>query len=51
VSSVNAVRNGLPCNELYRQLFNRSCICWAYGRIYSNEGAMTRGRHRKPRTA
>lgn len=21
-------RRGLPCEELYRQLFNRSCICW-----------------------
>jgi hypothetical protein len=23
----------------------RSCICWAYGRIYSNHGAMTAGPH------
>jgi retron-type reverse transcriptase len=36
-------RNGLPCNELYRQLFNPQLYLLAYGRIYSNEGAMTPG--------
>jgi len=41
---------GLPCNELYRQLFNPQLYLLAYGRIYSNKGAMTKGRHRKPRT-
>ena len=34
---------GLPCNELYRQLFNPQLYLLAYGRIYSNEGAMTPG--------
>jgi group II intron reverse transcriptase/maturase len=34
---------GLPCNELYRQLFNRQLYLLAYGRIYSNQGAMTPG--------
>ena len=36
-------RNGLPCNELYRQLFNPQLYLSAYGRIYSNHGAMTPG--------
>jgi group II intron reverse transcriptase/maturase len=36
-------RRGLPCNELYRQLFNLDLYLLAYGRIYSNEGAMTPG--------
>jgi len=36
-------RRGLPCNELYRQLFNPSLYLVAYGRIYSNDGAMTPG--------
>lgn len=35
--------NGLPCNELYRQLFNPQLYLLAYGRIYSNKGAMTPG--------
>ena len=34
---------GLPCNELYRQLFNPQLYLLAYGRIYSNDGAMTPG--------
>ena len=34
---------GLPCNELYRQLFNPQLHLLAYGRIYSNQGAMTPG--------
>jgi group II intron reverse transcriptase/maturase len=34
---------GLPCNELYRQLFNPQMYLLAYGRIYSNKGAMTPG--------
>jgi group II intron reverse transcriptase/maturase len=34
---------GLPCNELYRQLFNPQLYLLAYGRIYSNKGAMTPG--------
>jgi group II intron reverse transcriptase/maturase len=36
-------RRGLPCNELYRQLFNPQLYLTAYGRIYSNKGAMTPG--------
>ena len=45
-------RRGLPLDELYRQLFNPQLYLLAYGRIYSNKGAMTprtrcgnRGRH------
>jgi hypothetical protein len=34
---------GLPCNELYRQLFNPHLYLLAYGRLYSNHGAMTPG--------
>ncbi|MCU6482731.1 reverse transcriptase domain-containing protein [Arthrobacter sp. A2-55] len=36
-------KRGLPCNELYRQLFNPAFYLLAYGRIYSNKGAMTPG--------
>jgi group II intron reverse transcriptase/maturase len=36
-------RRGLPCNELYRQMFNPTLYLAAYGRIYSNKGAMTPG--------
>jgi group II intron reverse transcriptase/maturase len=36
-------RRGLPLEELYRQLFNPSIYLMAYGRIYSNHGAMTPG--------
>lgn len=36
-------KRGLPCNELYRQLFNPELYLLAYGRIYSNKGAMTPG--------
>ena len=36
-------RKGLPCNELYRQMFNRELYLMAYGRIYANQGAMTPG--------
>jgi group II intron reverse transcriptase/maturase len=36
-------RQGLPLNELYRQLFNPQLHLLAYGRIYSNKGAMTPG--------
>jgi retron-type reverse transcriptase len=34
---------GLPCNELYRQLFNPQIYLLAYGRIYANQGALTPG--------
>jgi retron-type reverse transcriptase len=36
-------RRGLPCTQLYRQLFNRDLYLLAYGNIYSNQGAMTPG--------
>jgi len=36
-------RNGLPLDELYRQMFNPSMYLLAYGRIYANKGAMTPG--------
>jgi group II intron reverse transcriptase/maturase len=36
-------RRGLPCTELYRQLFNPGLYLMAYGRLYSNHGAMTPG--------
>jgi group II intron reverse transcriptase/maturase len=36
-------RNGLPLEELYRQMFNPQLYLLAYGRIYSNHGAMTPG--------
>ena len=36
-------RRGLPLDELYRQLFNQQLYLLAYGRIYSNKGAMTPG--------
>ena len=36
-------RKGLPCDEIYRQLYNRDLYVMAYGNIYSNKGAMTPG--------
>ena len=36
-------RRGLPCNRLYRQVFNPQLYLLAYGRIYANHGAMTPG--------
>jgi group II intron reverse transcriptase/maturase len=36
-------RKGLPCEELYRQMFNKELYLEAYGRIYANHGAMTPG--------
>ena len=36
-------RRGLPCDELYRQLFNPALFLMAWGRIYANKGAMTAG--------
>src|SRR5205085_7982849 len=36
-------RRGLPCEELYRQMFNEQLYLLAYGRIYSNQGAMSPG--------
>ena len=40
-------RQGLPCEELYRQMFNPQLYLLAYGRIYSNHGAMTPGATRE----
>jgi group II intron reverse transcriptase/maturase len=36
-------RCGLPCEELFRQMFNPQLYLLAYGRIYANKGAMTPG--------
>ncbi|MBZ9645603.1 reverse transcriptase/maturase family protein, partial [Streptomyces sp. PSKA30] len=36
-------RRNLPCDELYRQLFNPQLYLLAYGRIYANHGVMTPG--------
>jgi group II intron reverse transcriptase/maturase len=36
-------KRGLPCDELYRQLFNPQLYLMAHGRIYSNNGSMTPG--------
>jgi len=35
--------NGLPLQNVYRLLFNPDLYLRAYGRIYRNDGAMTRG--------
>ena len=43
-------RRGLPCDELYRQMFNKDLYRkMAYGNIYANQGAMTPGA-RAPRS-
>ena len=36
-------RKGLPCTQLYRQMFSKGLYLLAYGNIYSNQGAMTPG--------
>src|SRR5215470_5637903 len=36
-------RRGLPLERLYRQLFNPQLYLLAYGKLYSNQGAMTPG--------
>ena len=36
-------RKGLPCTQLYRQMFNKELYLLAYGNIYSSQGAMTPG--------
>ena len=36
-------RRGLPCTQLYRQMFNKDLYLLAYGNIYPNKGAMTPG--------
>jgi group II intron reverse transcriptase/maturase len=40
-------RNGLPCTQLYRQMYNEDLYLLAYGNIYSNQGAMTPGGSRE----
>ena len=44
-------RKGLPCEQLYRQMFNKDLYLVAYGNICSNKGAMTPGPAGKPQTA
>jgi group II intron reverse transcriptase/maturase len=36
-------KQGVPIHDLYRQLYNPDLYLRAYTRIYSNEGAMTKG--------
>lgn len=36
-------RQGLPLEDIYRQLYNRDLYLRAYGRLYRNDGAMTPG--------
>jgi retron-type reverse transcriptase len=36
-------RQGLPLEDIYRQLVNRDLYLRAYGRLYRNDGAMTPG--------
>ncbi|MFC7442735.1 hypothetical protein [Laceyella putida] len=36
-------KRGLPLERVYRHLFNLDLYLTAYGRIYSNKGAMTQG--------
>ena len=44
---LNVIRDrgerGLPLEDIYRQLYNRELYLRAYGRLYSNQGAMTKG--------
>src|SRR5689334_19304329 len=36
-------KKGLPLEDVYRQLYNPDLYLRAYGRIYANDGAMTKG--------
>jgi group II intron reverse transcriptase/maturase len=36
-------KRGLPLEDIYRQLYNPTLYLMAYARLYSNEGAMTKG--------
>lgn len=38
---------GLPLERVYRQLFNRELFLQAYGKLYRNAGAMTKGTTRE----
>src|SRR2546427_8843188 len=40
-------RQGLQCEQLYRQMFNKDLYLLAYGNIYPNPGAMTPGASEK----
>ena len=44
---LNVIRDrgerGLPLEDIYRQLYNRELYLRAYGHLYSNQGAMTKG--------
>ena len=42
-------RKGLPLERLYRQLFNPELFLIAYGNLYGNAGAMTKGAARRDR--
>jgi hypothetical protein len=39
----NRGERGLHLERVYRSLFNRDLYLVAYGRLYSNQGAMTKG--------
>ena len=36
-------KRGLPLKRVYRQLFNRNLYLTAYGKVYRNAGATTKG--------
>ena len=36
-------KQGLPLKRVYRQLFNKQLYLTAYGKIYRNAGATTKG--------
>ncbi len=36
-------KRGLPLEDLYRQLYNPTLYLKAHGKIYRNDGAMTKG--------
>jgi hypothetical protein len=36
-------KRGLPVEDIYRLLYNPELYLWAYARLYSNDGAMTKG--------
>ena len=44
---LNVIRDrgerGLPLEDIYRQLYNWELYLRAYGRLYPNQGAMTKG--------
>jgi hypothetical protein len=36
-------QRGLPLEHVYRMLFNKNLYLTAYGKLYRNQGAMTKG--------